>query len=210
MHKLARFAPLALVTLVGLPVADARDYDTTSSRTEYGQCDSPTPNRERDVQSKSDVSGVRPDASGKQLVNPSRENDAFHPGSNVEIRYGKPEMRPDAKRDAFTPVDDSGRPSNAIDRTTEIGKGKPALRQEPKRDAFTPAKEGQSKKANVLSGNLEIGVGKPMLRPDAKRDAFMPADETGKMRGVDATYDVARGRPAGGSMPDRCSIAICE
>ncbi len=175
MHKLARFAPLALVTLVGLPVADARDYDT-SSRTEYGQCDSPAPYREHGSHNKSDVSGVRPDATGKQLVNPSRENDAFHPGSNVEVMYGKPQMRPDAKRDAFTPVDDSGSARNAIDRTTEIGRGKPLLRQEPKRDAFMPAREGDKK----------------------------------AVRGVDATYDVARGKPAANPLRDKCRVAICE
>lgn len=161
MNKLARFAPLALVTVVGLPVAEARDYET--GRSEYTKCESPAPYRDREHVGKPDAAGVRPDSNGKALVNPSRDGDVLHPGSNVEVRYGKPELRPDAKRDAFTPVDDNGKQRPAIDANIEVKRGKPNLRQEPKRDAFMPTDE--SGRMRGIDATYDVARGKPATNP---------------------------------------------
>ena len=206
MRMIARTLPLALVTLVGLPLAQAeRPYQ--SSRPELNQSDRPTPEPVVREHTHRDPSSVRPDANGKSLVTPAVEGDARGVVSNVEIRHGKPDIRPNATRDAFMPVDENGK-MRALTPNVEVKKGKPNVRPEPTRDAFIPARDDGSHQSPIRQ-NVETAKGKPALRPDAKRDAFMPVDDQGRPRGLEATGATGKGRPAM-LRPAVCQIADCE
>ena len=121
-------------------------------------------------------------------------------------------LRPDAKRDAFMPADETTGHTRGVRANQETMKGKPALRHDAKREAFMPAEEdGRSRSIN---GNREVQKGKPMMRPDAKRDAFTPTDEnTGMKRGLNANKDM---KPALSDKAEEmgrrmvCSFALCD
>ena len=180
MRRLSTVAVTALMALTlsaSLAYAE-RPYDT---RPDMNTADKPLTMHHETFK----PSDMRPNPRG-ELVLPAKED-------KIDAHVSKAMIRPDAKRDAFMPADDTGH-TRGVRANVETAKGRPALRPDAKRDAFMPAEEDGQKRG--IRANQEVQKGRPALRPDAKRDAFMPTDEaTGLKRGLNANKDM---KPASG------------
>jgi hypothetical protein len=198
MSRLSTVAFVALSTLVASLAYAERPYE--SSRPDLNSYDRPTSVTRESFK----PSDLRPNPRA-ELVLPAKDG-------NVDTKYGSAALRPDAKRDAFVPVDESGH-VRGLRANMDVQKGKPNLSHNAKREAFMPAdEEGRTR---GVRANQEVRAGKPNLRPEAKRDAFVPVDEnSGNKRGLNPNKDV---KPALGDKAQEmgrqmvCSFtALCE
>jgi hypothetical protein len=196
MSRLSTVAFVASTLVASLAYAE-RPYDT---RPDSAANDHPV----MTIHHESFKPDVRPNARG-ELVLPAKDD-------TYDAKVGKAMLRPDAKRDAFVPVDESTGHTRGVRANQETQKGKPNLRHDAKREAFMPADEDG--RTRSINGNREVQKGRPALRPDAKRDAFQPTDEnTGLKRGLDSNKDV---KPAFGDKAQEmgrrmvCSFALCD
>ncbi len=197
MSRLSTVAFVALSTLVASLAYAERPYE--SSRPDLNSWDRPTSITRESFK----PSDLRPNPRA-ELVLPAKEGKG-------DSAVGSPALRPDAKRDAFVPVDESGH-TRGIRANMDVQKGKPNLRHDAKRESFMPADE--EGRMRSVRANQDVQKGKPNLRPEAKRDAFVPVDEnTGNKRGLNANKDM---KPALGDKAQEmgrqmvCSFAVCE
>jgi hypothetical protein len=197
MRRLSTVAFVALTLTASLAYAE-RPYE--SSRPDMNSADKPYTIHHESFK----PTDVRPNPRG-ELVLPAKEG-------NVDTRFGKPMIRPDASRDAFMPVNEEGRP-RSVRANQEVQKGKPSLRPDAKREAFMPVNE-ETGRARAINANHEVKKGAPNLRPEAKRDAFVPTDEaTGLKRGLNPNKDMKPATTKDGELLGRqmvCSFtALC-
>lgn len=153
---------IALVALVlGVPALAMADRPYESSiRPEINTSHEPIQRENHRVEK---PSNMRPDAMGRELVNPGREAGEIRRIDNTETRAGRPDLRPDPKRDAFIPVNEDGS-VRSVNPNLEVRKtGKPNLRPDPHRDAFVPTDETTGR-PRAVDATRAVSKGKPDLR----------------------------------------------
>jgi hypothetical protein len=190
MRRLSTAVLVALVPLLGSSIAQAeRPYSTRPEvarpETVRAERPVPTPYQRPEVSRTNESTGPT-----RCIVDCKTERPI------VTMEHTRPDaLRPDAKRDAFVPAEESG-DKRGVMSNREVKQGKPALRPDAKRDAFMPVNE-ETGRPRSINANREVRQGMPALRHDAKREAFLPVnEETGRARALDANHEVKKGKPA--------------